>query len=82
VRIEATDEYAELFSVVVGSVMENFAGVRVVEYIDDTFLTDPDRADALAALHETLTGDDRLTAEQRTELEEFRRKLEEGDGTT
>lgn len=74
---EAEDDAADTFMVVLGSIAENFRGVRVVEFQDDTVFSDGE--DAMAALHELVSAAP-LTAEQRRQLEEFSEALADWSG--
>jgi hypothetical protein len=76
---EATDGAAETFMVVIGSIAENFRGVEVAEFQDDTVFTD-DGEDAMAALHRVATAEGRLTDEQREELDRFKVALSAWEG--
>lgn len=76
---EADDESAETFMVLLGMVAENFKGVKVVEFQDDTVFADG--TDAMAALHEMATSAGRLTDYQRRQLEEFGEALNGWDGS-
>lgn len=75
---EAGDDAAETLMIVLGSVAENFRGVEVVEFQDDTVFEDGE--DAMAVLHELATSAARLTPEQQQQLEEFSRALGDWDG--
>jgi hypothetical protein len=75
---EAEDSAADTFMVVLGSVAENFRGIEVVEYQDDTAFAEDE--DAMATLHRLATGAERLAPEQQAELDAFVRALGEWDG--
>lgn len=78
---EAEDDDADTFMVVVGSIAENFRGIRLVEYQDDTILSDDDdEFDLISAMHAITTKDEHLTEEQRKELEDFSKRLNEWRG--
>lgn len=72
---QADDQHAELFAVVMGCVAENFRGATLHEVLDETVLGDRDDRGALEVLYELVTSDGRLTEEQREELEDFGRRL-------
>lgn len=76
------DDAADTFMIVLGTVAENIRGVKVVEYQDDTVFADGQ--DVMDVLHAVTTGEERLTAAQRAELEDFAGRLkawdEEGGG--
>lgn len=55
VAFEADDGTAEVAAVVVGSVLENFRGLRLAEFQDETALGDNPGATAVDVLHEVLT---------------------------
>lgn len=78
---EAEDDDADTFMVVVGSIAENFRGIRLVEYQDDTILSDDDdEFDLISTMHAITTKDEHLTEEQRKELEAFSKRLNEWRG--
>lgn len=77
---EASDEDAEVFAVVLGSVAENFRGVDLHEVVDDTLFQDRDDRGAVDALYAALTAEGRLTDEQRGQLERFGEELREWRG--
>lgn len=71
---EAGDDAADTLMVVVGSVLENFRGVRLVEYQDDTVFAEGE--DPMTVLHQMATAKERLTPEQREELESFTQAIQ------
>ena len=75
VTYQATDDAADTFMIVVGSIAENFKGVELLEYQDDSVFMDG--AIAMDTLHEMLTADSRLTGEQQRLLDEFSESLNE-----
>ncbi len=77
---QATDEDAEVFTIVMGSVAENFRGAKLHEVVDETVLGDGDDRGAVDALYQTLTREGRLTDEQRTLLDDFGQQLREWRG--
>lgn len=77
----ATDEDAETFMVVLGSVAENFRGVELHEFVDETILEDAgDDRGAIDALYARMTAEGRLSREQREQLERFSEELREWAG--
>lgn len=74
----ADDDAADTFMVVLGSVAENFRGVTVVEYQDDTVFAEDEGA--MAVLHKLATGAERLTESQQAELKAFTLALGEWEG--
>lgn len=75
---QAEDSDADTFMIVVGSIAENFRGVQLVEFQDDTVFADG--ADPMETLHELVTSAGRLTPEQRGELAQFSARLNEWQG--
>lgn len=73
----ADDDAAETFMIVLGSIAENFRGVEIVEFQDDTIFADGE--DAMTALHAMATSS-RLTAEQQSILDDFSQKLSTWEG--
>ena len=70
IAFEATDGAAEVAAVVVGSVLENFRGVTMAEFTDETALAGPAGSEAVDVLHEVLTSRP-LTPEQARSVKEF-----------
>lgn len=77
---EATQDDADTFMVVMGSIAENFRGVELHDFQDDSIFDEEDKATIAATLHRMHTKEDRLTEEQRAELDSFTRKLNEWTG--
>lgn len=75
---EGDNDSADTFMVVLGSVAENFRGITVIEYQDDTVFAEDE--DAMAVLHKLATGAERLTPSQQAELKAFTLALGEWDG--
>jgi hypothetical protein len=73
ITYEAGDDAAEVFMVVMGSIIENFKGVSLVEYQDDTVFADG--GEAMGALYE-MAARRPLTEEQRSALDSFTEQLE------
>lgn len=79
ITYEADDDSADTFMIVIGSIAENFRGVIVVEYQDDSVFTDG--AATLSSLHEMVTAATNLTPEQKQALDDFTQSLNEWDGS-
>lgn len=75
---QATDEDAEVFMVVLGSVAENFRGVELVDFQDDTVFAEGE--DPMVLLHSMATDEGRLTGDQLRQLREFGEQLAEWRG--
>lgn len=74
---ESDDDTADTFMVVLGSIVENFRGVKLVEYQDDTIFGE--KIDMTELLHE-MTTKAPLTKEQQRELDSFTAALANWDG--
>lgn len=74
----ASDDAAETFMIVLGSISENFRDIDVIEFQDDTVFADGENA--MTALHEMATNKSRLTPDQLLILDEFSQKLNEWKG--
>lgn len=76
---EADAETRDMFYMVVGSIAENFRGVSLVEFQDDTILGEaPEHV--TSAMYKMATSESRLTEEQREEIERFSRTVAEWTG--
>lgn len=75
---EAKEQDADTFMIVIGSIAENFRGVEVVEFQDDSMFTEDE--DPRVRLHEMVTAATRLTESQKMELDEFAARLAQWDG--
>ncbi len=78
ITYEAGDDAADTFMILVGMVAENFQGVKLVEFQDDTVFAEG--TDAMALLHRMTTEEGRLTDDQRQTLEEFAQQLSAWEG--
>jgi hypothetical protein len=78
ITYEADDDSAETFMIVFGSIADNFRGIKVVEFQDDTIFADGENA--MTALHDMATSKSRLTPEQQQLLDEFSSQLSEWEG--
>jgi hypothetical protein len=80
ITYESTDDDADTFMVVLGSIAENFKGVHLVDYQDDTLFAEGEPVDAMSVLHQLSTAETRLTPQQREELESFTQQLSQWNG--
>lgn len=76
---EADEETRDMFYMVMGSIAENFRGVHLIEFKDDTHFQETPLA-VLEAAHNMKKMKSRLTDDQQRELEEFSRKLNDWTG--
>lgn len=77
---EATQDDADTFMVVMGSIAENFRGVTLVDYQDDSIFDEEERADIALTLHRMRSKGGHLTEEQQAELDSFTRTINEWTG--
>lgn len=75
IAFEATDEAAEVAAVVVGSVLENFRGVTMAEFVDETAFAEETGSEAVDVLHQVLTSRP-LSQEQLASVKEFVKDIE------
>lgn len=78
ITYESNQDSADTFMIVLGSIAENFRGVKVVEYQDDSLFED--NTDMVEVLHQMRTKEERLSKEQRAELKKFTETLNEWTG--
>lgn len=77
---ESTQDDADTFMIVMGSIAENFRGIKLHDFQDDSIFDAEERASIAATLHRMRTRGDHLTDEQRAELDNFTRSLNEWKG--
>lgn len=77
VTYESDDDTADTFMVVLGSIIENFRGVKMIEYQDDTIFGE--KIDTMELLHDMTTRAS-LTQSQQEELDRFTTALSAWEG--